>query len=103
MHTLLLRSLRCRLEYRCWHLLILILEARTMAIKVGDPRRETAHNEAVALVSDLASYLSLHQADILSMATDATVPDGSPSDSEEGGVPTPSPFTTVPASSACGS
>ena len=66
------------------------LEARTMAIKVGDPRRETAHNEAVALVSDLASYLSLHQADILSMATDATVPDGSPSDSEEGGVPTPS-------------
>ena len=45
------------------------LEARTMVIKVGDPRRETAHNEAVALVSDLTAYLSLHQEDILAMAS----------------------------------
>ena len=45
------------------------LEARTMVIKVGDPRRETAHNEAVALVSDLTAYLSLHQDDILAMAS----------------------------------
>lgn len=45
------------------------LEARTMVIKVGDPRRETAHNEAVALVSDLTAYLSIHQDDILAMAS----------------------------------
>ena len=45
------------------------LEARTMVIKVGDPRRETAHNEAVALVSDLTAYLSLHQDDILALAS----------------------------------
>ena len=64
------------------------LEARTMAIKVGDPRRETAHNEAVALVSDLSSYLSLHQADILSFAT---VQDSSASGSE-GGAPALSPL-----------
>lgn len=67
------------------------LEARTMAIKIGDPRRETAHNEAVALVSDLSSYLSLHQADILALAT---VPDASASGSE-GGVTTPSPFDSL--------
>ena len=64
------------------------LEARTMAIKIGDPRRETAHNEAVALVSDLSSYLSLHQSDILSLST---VPDASASGTE-GGAPAPSPL-----------
>lgn len=39
------------------------LESRTMQIKVGDPRRETAHNEAVRLASDLSDFLQLHQAD----------------------------------------
>ena len=64
------------------------LEARTMVIKVGDPRRETAHNEAVALVSDLTAYISIHQDDILAMAT---VPDASASGSE-GGAPALSPL-----------
>lgn len=40
------------------------LESRTMQIKVGDPRRETAHNEAVQLTSDLSSYLQTHQPDM---------------------------------------
>ena len=35
-----------------------------MQIKVGDPRRETAHNEAVQLTSDLSSYLQTHQPDM---------------------------------------
>lgn len=39
------------------------LEARSMAIKVGDPRRETAHNEAVALTKDLTDYIRNHQPD----------------------------------------
>ena len=39
------------------------LESRSMAIKVGDPRRETAHNEAVALTQDLTDYIRTHQPD----------------------------------------
>lgn len=39
------------------------LESRTMAIKVGDPRKEQAHNEAVALLSSCAEYIKVHQQD----------------------------------------
>ena len=36
-----------------------------MAIKVGDPRKEQAHNEAVALLSSCAEYIKVHQQDFL--------------------------------------
>lgn len=41
------------------------LESRTMAIKVGDPRKEQAHDEAVALLSSCAEYIKVHQQDFL--------------------------------------
>lgn len=41
------------------------LESRTMVIKVGDPRKEQAHNEAVALLSSCAEYIKVHQQDFL--------------------------------------
>lgn len=40
------------------------LESRAIALKVGDPRREAAHNEAVRLTTDLKEYLTAHQADM---------------------------------------
>lgn len=40
------------------------LEARTMQLKVGDPRRETAHNEAVQRTTDLSEYLQSYQSDL---------------------------------------
>lgn len=40
------------------------LESRTMQLKVGDPRREAAHNEAVRLTTDLSEYLQAHQEDL---------------------------------------
>lgn len=40
------------------------LEARTMTLKVGNPRRETAHNEAVKLADGLVSYVQSHQSDL---------------------------------------
>ncbi len=40
------------------------LESRTMAIKIDDPRREAAHNEAVRNMQDLCDYLTAHQGDL---------------------------------------
>lgn len=40
------------------------LESRTQQIKVTDPRRETARNEAERLTTDLSEYLAVHQSDL---------------------------------------
>lgn len=39
------------------------LESRTQQMKLTDPRRNAAHDEAVQLTTDLSDYLSAHQAD----------------------------------------
>jgi hypothetical protein len=40
------------------------LESRTMQMKLTDPRRNAAHNEAVQLTTDLADYIAAHQSDL---------------------------------------
>lgn len=47
------------------------LESRTMQVKVGDARRETAHNEAVKLTTDLSDYITAHQSDLPAAALEA--------------------------------
>ena len=47
------------------------LEARVFANKMGDARREMAHNEAIRLTTDLAEYVAAHQGDLPSAATEA--------------------------------
>lgn len=47
------------------------LESRTMAIKIDDPRRNTAHSEAVKLMGDLASYIKVNQESFPEDAADA--------------------------------
>ena len=40
------------------------LESRTMQMKLTDPRRNAAHDEAVQLTTDLADYIAAHQSDL---------------------------------------
>jgi hypothetical protein len=40
------------------------LESRTMQMKLTDPRRNAAHDEAVQLTTDLADYITAHQSDL---------------------------------------
>lgn len=47
------------------------LESRTQQMKLTDPRRNAAHDEAVQLTSDLSDYLSAHQGDLPSDALEA--------------------------------
>ncbi len=47
------------------------LESRTMQVKVGDARRETAHNEAVKLTTDLSDYITAHQSNLPAAALEA--------------------------------
>ena len=47
------------------------LESRTQQMKLTDPRRNAAHDEAVQLTTDLSDYLSAHQGDLPSDALEA--------------------------------
>lgn len=47
------------------------LESRTQQMKLTDPRRNAAHDEAVQLTTDLSDYLSAHQGDLPSEALEA--------------------------------
>ena len=47
------------------------LESRTQQMKLTDPRRNAAHDEAVQLTTDLSDYLSVHQGDFPSDALEA--------------------------------
>ncbi len=47
------------------------LESRTQQMKLTDPRRNAAHDEAVQLTTDLSDYLSAHQGDLPSDALKA--------------------------------
>lgn len=47
------------------------LESRTQQMKLTDPRRNAAHDEAVQLTTDLSDYLSVHQGDLPSDALEA--------------------------------
>lgn len=59
------------------------LESRTQQMKLTDPRRNAAHDEAVQLTTDLSDYLSAHQGDLPSDALEAftTSPLYKPADS----------------------
>lgn len=47
------------------------LEARTQAIRLTDPRRETAKSEAGRLTTDLSEYITTHQSDYSEEAQNA--------------------------------
>lgn len=56
-------KLLCRIIHNLRKCVARELESRTMTLKVGTPRRETAHNEAVKLADALVSYIKTHQTD----------------------------------------
>lgn len=67
------------------------LESRTMQIKLSDPRRNAAHDEAVQLTTDLSDYLTAHQGDLPTAALEAfaTSPLYKPTDSDAASDATP--------------